>query len=265
MRFYDLFIDELGQSNPLSPQSDVYVLSGCVIEKSDREIIKIKADQIKFKYWSKTDIVFHSRDLGKNENDFSIFKKNPKRRSEFLNDLYFFFKNCNVSIFIIAVDKRLAKKRGWNSVKVIKETARKLFYHFIVWLLGMGSAKGKIYIESATAEKDRYYLNEFSYFLSPGCKELSVRYEIIRDMITSIAFVTKRNHDIEEQIADLLAYAARCKFMRLMKRETYRAGFYEDHMIKILESKLFKKPRFAKERKMKFYETIDPFCIIPKK
>jgi len=262
---YQLFIDELGHSNPLSIQSCVYVLCGCVIEKSERETVKIKADQIKFKYWDKTNIVFHSRDLGKNENDFEIFKKNSKRKAEFLNDLFSFLKNCSISIFVIVVDKQLAKEKGWNSIKVVKETSRKLFYHFIVWLLGIGNAKGKIYVESATSEKDRYYLNEFSYFLSPGCKELSVEYKIIQDLLTSISFVTKRNHDTEEQIADLFAYAARCKFMRLQKKETYKVGSYEDRMIKILESKLFNKPKIAREKKMKFYETIDPFCIVPKK
>ena len=161
-------------------------------------------------------------------------------------------------------DKKLAKEKGWNSVKVIQETSKKLFYHFIVWLLGMGNAQGKIHIESATAEKDRFYLNEFSYFLAPGCKELSVDFTKIQDILTSISFVTKRNHDIEEQIADLFAYAARCKFLRLNKIGTFKVGSYEDRMIKILESKLFKKPFRAKEKKMKFYESIEPFCILPK-
>lgn len=264
MRVYELFIDELGHSNPNSPNSEVYVLSGCVIEDNDRENVKVKADQIKFKYWGKTNIVFHSRDLGKNTNDFEIFQKNKNRKSEFLNDLYTFLLSCNFSIFTIIVNQSKAKEKGWNSIKVLEETSRKLFYYFIVWLLARGNSAGKICIESATAEKDRYYLNEFSYFLSPGCRELSINYKSIRELLTSISFVTKRNHDIEEQIADLFAYAAKCKYMRLSKKETYKIGSYEDRIIRILDNKLFKKPRIAKEKKMKFYETIDPFCILPK-
>lgn len=264
MKTFELFIDELGHSNPLSKQSEVYVLCGCVIEKTDREDLKIRADQIKFKYWNKTDIVFHSKEIGRSENDFKIFHKNPTKKLEFIKDLFNYLSNSNISIFVILIDKENARKRGWNSIKVIRDTARKLFYHFIVWLLAMGSSRGKIYVESATAEKDKYYLNEFSYFLSPGSRELSVDYKILKEIITSISFVTKRNHDIEEQLADLFAYAARCKYMRINKKETYKVGSYEDQLIRILDMKLFKKPRFAKERKMKFYETIDPFCVIPK-
>lgn len=265
MKLYELFIDELGQSNPLSLQSNVYILCGCVIEKPHREFVRARADQIKFKYWGKTNIVLHSRDLGKNESAFSIFKNRPRLKEEFLNDLFTLLKISNIAIFAIVVDKQIAREKGWNSVKTIKETARKLFYHFIVWLLAMGDAKGKINVESATSEKDAYYLRDFSYFLSPGCKELVVDYRIIQDILTSISFVTKRNHDLEEQIADLFAYAIKCKFMRLVNKKTYKIGSYEDRMIKILEGKLFKKPRIAREKKMKFYETIDPFCIIPRK
>lgn len=263
-RLYELFIDELGHFNPLSKQSDIYILSGCVVEKTEREDIKIKADQIKFKYWGRTNIIFHSRDLGKDENDFEIFRKNYKKKSDFLSDFYSFLNDANTAIFIVVVDKQIAKNEGWNSIKVIKETTNKLFYHFIVWLLAMKGSQGKIYVESATAEKDRYYLSEFSYFLSPGCKELLIDHKIIQNLLTSISFVTKRNHDIEEQIADLFAYAARCKFMRMTKKETYKVGSYEDRMIKILENKIFKRPRIAREKKMKLYESIDPFCVIPK-
>lgn len=264
MKFYELFIDELGHSNPLSTQSDLYILCGCVVENSDRENIKIKADQIKFKYWNTTDVVFHSRELGRNLNDFKIFDRKTKFKEAFYNDLFCLLRSCNFSIFVITVNKKLTKGKGWNSVKVIQETSRKLLYHFIVWLLGMGGAKGKINVESATAEKDKFYLNQFSYFLSPGCKELSVDFKTIQNILTSISFVTKRNHDIEEQIADLFAYAARCKFMRQNKIKTFKVGSYEDRMIKLLDNKLFQKPLKAREQKMKFYESIEPFCILPK-
>src|SRR3989344_5536203 len=106
MRCYELFIDESGHSNPLSQQSEVYVLCGCVIENQDRQDLKIRADQIKFKYWGKTDIVFHSRELGKNLNNFEIFGKNSKIKVEFHNNLFSFLKNSNYSLFIIVIDKK---------------------------------------------------------------------------------------------------------------------------------------------------------------
>ena len=266
MRYYDLFIDESGNVNPVDKKTDAYVLCGCAVEKDQRIELKTRADQIKYKYWGRTNITFHSRDIGKRSGQFDIFqnKKQLQLYKEFLQDVFAFLKEGNYTIFVVVCDKSLARKFGWNSIKVTKSTARVLFYHYIVWLLGLKNDKGKITVESATAEKDRYYLNEFSYFLSPGCRELSVEYTRVRSVLTSLSFVTKHNSDIEEEIADLYAYAASCRYYRQSGKDTYKTGTYEDHMIRALEKKLFTKPRFAKENKMKFYEAIEPFCVVPK-
>ena len=133
------------------------------------------------------------------------------------------------------------------------------------WLFGLKRGSGKITIESATSEKDRYYLSEFAYFLAPGCRELSVSFRDVQSLLTAISFVTKHNDDIEEQIADIFAYGMRCAYLRESGKETFKVGSYEDRLIKIMKLKLFAKPKFAKERKMKFYETIQPFCILPEK
>lgn len=265
MRHFELFTDELGNANPLDDKSEIYVLCGCAINTENRDKLRIFANQIKFKYWGHTEVVFHSRDMGRKEKDFLIFKKDKEKYLDFINDLLMFLKKANFTVFVIVCDKKMARNKGWNQMKIVKETIRVLYYHYISWLLGLSPSKGKITIESATAEKDRYYLNDFSYFLSPGCRELSIGYKKIKSILTSLSFVTKENSDIEEQLADLLAHAAKCKYWRLLKRSTFKKGSYEDQVIKVLESKLFKFPNGAKDKKMKFYNTIEPFCIIPKK
>lgn len=264
MKLYEFFIDESGQADPQSKQSQLYVLLGCSVEEGNRDDLKIYADQIKFKYWGKTNIVFHSREISRNEGPFSIFYKNKAKKNEFLKDLFEFLKHASLVVFVVICDNNLANEKGWNFTKVVKETGKLLFLHFITWLLGLDSARGRVVIESATAEKDRHYLNTFSYFLSPGNKDLTVDYKKMQEILTSISFVTKRNHDIEEQIADLLAYAARSKYLRLTKKQTFKVGSYEDKIIKLLDKKLWQLPRQAKERKMKFYKKIEPFCIVPR-
>lgn len=264
MRCYELFIDELGQANPASKQSDIYVLSGCAIEDDKRNDLKILADQIKFKYWGHTNIVFHSREIARNEGSFSIFSRNSLKRKEFFEDLFKFLNLASIVHFVVVCDNVQARKNGWNSLKVIKETSNLIFLQFVTWLLGLASAKGKVNIESATAEKDRYYLNTFSYFLAPENKDLKADYKTIQNILTSISFVTKRNHDIEEQIADLMAYAAKCKYLRANKRKTFKVGSYEDKIIRLLEAKLWHLPKLAGEKKMKFYKNIESFCVIPK-
>ena len=73
MNILSLFIDELGSAERNESFSKHYILVGCLANKTSREMLKIKADQIKFKYWGKTDIVFHSREIGRKINDFKIF------------------------------------------------------------------------------------------------------------------------------------------------------------------------------------------------
>lgn len=264
MKLHELFIDESGQADPRSGQSQLYVLLGCSVEEGKRGDLKTHADQIKFKYWGKTDVIFHSREISRNEGPFSIFHHNKNKKQEFVHDLLDFLKQAHIVVFVIVCDNKIAFQKGWNLVKVVRETGKLLFLHFITWLLGLDSAKGKVFIESATAEKDKYYLETFSYFLSPGNTHLAVPYTKIQEILTSISFVTKRNHDTEEQIADLLTYAAKCKYLRVKRKQTYKIGSYEDRIIKILDEKLWHLPVNARERKMKFYKTIDPFCIVPK-
>lgn len=163
----------------------------------------------------------------------------------------------------VVVNKKTARKKGWNRIKIIRETVKKLFYHFIALLLSSKS-RGKVIVESATAEKDQYYLKEFSYFLSPATKELSANFKTMQKTLTSISFVTKNNYDIEEQIADLFAYGAKCKYEKEVEKFKFDKNSYESKIISIFEKKLFVKPRKAREGKEKFYERIVPFCVLPK-
>lgn len=266
MKYIELFIDELGNYNPIDKKSQVYILSGCAVDLETRKCLKIRADQIKFKYWGHTKVIFHSREIGRKKRDFSIFKRKPKFFKSFLEDLFSMLKDVNLTVFSVVCNKEISKKNGWNSTKIIKTTSRSLIRSYVIWLLGLGSVNGKITIESATAEKDKYYLEEFSYFLSPGCKELlGVEYKKIKSILTSISFVTKLNQDIEEQVADLFAYAIKCKYFKTKKLEEYKKDSYEDRIIKILNTKMFKLPSNAKEKKLKYYRNVDSFVVVPRK
>lgn len=258
-----LFIDESGNCDPRNKQSDYYVVCGCCVPENKKDQLKISADHIKFKYWGRTDVVFHSRDLYSNREDFNIFKNKPHEKNEFLKDLFIFLKQSPIILIIVLLEKKDARKKGWNKIKVLKETSYSLIYHFIALLFSNSSFKGKIIIESATTEKDRYFLNSFSYFLSPGFTEFDRDFIKTRKVLTSISFVTKDNFDTEEQIADLFAYTARCKFEKEKKNRKFEKDCYETKMISILEQKLFKQPYSAKENKMRFYRKIKPFLVLP--
>lgn len=265
MKHYKLFIDESGTPSPSHRASSYYVLSGCIVNVTNRDEAKIAADQIKFKYWGKTDIVFHSQEIYKNTGDFEIFKGKTELKEEFLKDLFTFLRRCPVNLMMAIVDKEQARKKGWNNIKVIEKTSSCLIYNFIVFLLSNMNYHGSIIIESAGSYKDVYYLKDFDYFLSPDCsRKNGFNHEEVRRALTSLSFVTKRNLDIEEQIADLFAYAGKCKYEKEKLKVKFDIGSYEDKISALLDKKImnFVQPQGNKTRKLRLYKT-KSFCILP--
>ena len=86
MKHYKLFIDESGHSHQNHP-SKYFVLVGCIVEDAKQDVLKIKADQLKYKYWNKTDIVFHSEEIGKRVGAFKQFAGNSQLAKQFEKQL----------------------------------------------------------------------------------------------------------------------------------------------------------------------------------
>lgn len=257
---YRLFIDELGTANPKCLNSELYILSGCSVDDSEKEKIRIWSDQIKFKYWGRTDVVFHSREIWRRENDFKLFER-KKVRDEFLDDLERFLLRSKFKMLFVVVDKESAGNKSWNDIKIYSETSKWLIRNFLLILL-TNDSRGKIVVESATGEKDFHFHKALGYFLSGGIPEMGVSHKSVRDALTSISFVTKNNHDIEEQIADLFAYAAKCMYFKKRKKR-FKEGAYEKRMVGLLKKKLFKIPKDASKAKRKLFDEVDPFLILP--
>jgi len=252
----NLFIDELGSAEIKEKYSKHYILTGCLVNDSNREELKIKADQIKFKYWGKTDVVFHSRDIGRKIGEFKIFKS-KKIFTEFQKDLFKFLKEGKYQLFFVVVDKNKARRKNWNSLKIYKETADILIKNFILSLLA-NKCKGRVVIESATTQRDFIFHKTSGFYLSNGLKEFNTPFGEVQDILTEISFVTKKNFDIEEQIADLLAYGAKLKVS-----QKKAPSEYEKNIIKVMKAKLFQMHPETGERKKKFYLGIKSFVVLP--
>ena len=119
-----------------------------VISES-RKQLKIKADQIKFKYWDKTSIIFHSREIGRKEGDFHILKDN-KINKDFSRDLIRFLHQGNFQLFGVLVDKTKMPK-NWNEKTFYKKTSEIIIRNFIFALLAQRNCRGRLIVESATA------------------------------------------------------------------------------------------------------------------
>jgi len=254
MKLLNYFIDELGNANPKATQSNLYILSGVLVSSSAGEELKIRADQIKFKYWNKTSLVFHSRDIGRRQGEFDILK-NDLINKNFTKDLINFLRWGNFQLFGTVVDKNKIPK-NWNEKTIYKKTSENIITNFIFALLAQGNCRGRLIVESATSEKDFYYHKAAGHFLANGFRKLGVSYQQVQDALTEVSFVTKKNNDIEEQLADLLAYGLKLKYEQGIKKNL---SDYEEKLIKIVDQKLFNMPATTGDKKKKFYSKIESF------
>lgn len=235
---YQLYLDETGIPNPITPANHLpyFILSGLLVNVFQNENLKIRAGQVKFKYWGRTDIIFHSREIGKREGDFAILK-DPVIEAEFHNDLVNFMTNQSTKTIIVAVNKNSAVSAGWNE-KMVYENAADMMISFFIEFLQKRRARGKIIVESSNTVKDIAFLKKYSYYLSNGFPSLGLSNSDIKDLLTAISFVSKRNFDIETQIADLLAYPASYRCLCDDGLKTMIPNSYEDRMCNVLQSKL---------------------------
>jgi len=258
MKLVNFFIDESGFANPRQKESPCYIVCGCMVNNDCRQFLKIKADQIKFKYWGREDIVFHSREIFREEGEFSVLK-DAEIRKDFEKDLFNFLGRGGYQIFIVIIDKEKALKKNWDEMKVYKESTNAIVRKFVLALLAK-KCRGRLTVESATSQKDFLFHKAVGFYLSNGVKEFKIPYSSVQDSLSEISFVTKKNHDIEEQIADLLAYGAKLKFLKKKEREMSN---YDKKILRLLDTKLFFVNKDTGEFKKKFYSQISSFEILP--
>lgn len=242
MKRFKLFIDESGHPHANHP-SKYFVLVGCIIEEGKQDALKIRSDQLKFKYWDKTEVVFHSEEMGKRVGDFAIFGANPKLAAQFEAQLLQFLNTAPTLVCAAIVDKMLAYRLGWTEETIIRKASESLMLDFLSFLYGNdGGSRGRVVYESSGVIRDTHYLKAFNRYLDPNWEKKHPEFSRVRQHLTSITFANKLNHDAEMQLADMFSYAAICRFQRDRKIKKFSSTSYEGKMIDLLEKKTLRMP-----------------------
>lgn len=265
-KVFKLYIDELGMSHPKSfEKSPYYILVGCIIDEYHQKDLEDHANNIKFKYWGKTNVIFHSAEMARNLGDFEIFDGNEKLKQEFEKDIFKLLQNAPVTITAAIIDQEKAYKSFWAEKTVISRSAEKVLFNFLAFIYTKVPCRGKVIIEASSGYRDVEYLAAFNELLSPNLQRKYPEFSNVREYLTSINFVTKQNHDIESQVADLLAYGIRCIQEVKKTGVAYPAKSYEAKIMKIVSSKLIKMSPTMKDSKKKYFEKIESLSFTPKK
>jgi hypothetical protein len=231
---HKLYIDESG-SPELSHHDKNYTLCGVIVRPYQADSLKTKADQIKFKYWNDTDIVFHSVEIGLMQNDFTILK-NPDIKKNFHKDLIHFLNDGMYKVIVVSVDKEKATKQGLDSKNIQDMAFDKMIGSFLAFLT-KNKQKGQIHMETSGG-RDVNLHRRFIFHSSHGYPDLSLTHSDVKTILTSVSFVSKNNHDIETQLADIFAYPATRYFLHIEEKKPLVVGSYEEKVTNILKQKL---------------------------
>lgn len=233
---FKLYIDENGVSD-LNHWDNNFTLCGIIVTKHQAEELRIRADQIKFKYWGRTDIVFHSREIATKSGDFSILNDSHVE-TNFQRDIINFLGLPLFRCIIVSVDKGKAKTQGWDSGKVLDQANQYVIEMFLKFLIRQKrTSRGQIVLESSSAQDIAFY-KRFAYYVSHGANTLNLNSQDVKNTLTSISFVSKVNHDIEAQLADLLAYPATQKFLKDEGLRAITHGTQLEKMCNVVWNKL---------------------------
>ena len=232
MNNYFLFLDESGHHGlkTVNQEFPIFLLCECLIDqKYFQSEFTENFNNLKLKYFSKTDIIFHSRDIRKWQGDFKILG-DIKLRSKFYEDLDSFVSNSNFKIIASAILKdELIKSYGPSSNDPYDLSLTFILERTIFLTDTLHCNKVEVVAEARGRKEDSSLHNQHQIILSNGTSFVSS--ERFKNRITDITFVKKSENNLGTQLCDLVAYPLATKIIYPDR---------ENLAFRVIESKIYK-------------------------
>jgi hypothetical protein len=205
---WTLFIDESGDHGltNLDPSFSVFLLCGIITNEHDYEILRKNMNNIKQHFWQKKEVIFHSRDIRKWQNEFQILL-NPYVRTDFYNQVNQLIQHSNYTIIASAIDKDLYIKNYGKLSNDVYELALSFVIEQAIFCLDTiidKNRKLEIVIEKRGKKEDQKLAEHFQRLQARGTGFISA--EQLTDLDISIIFKDKKENINGLQLADLIAY-----------------------------------------------------------
>lgn len=200
-----MFLDESGDHSldKIDQSYPIFVLAGCIFDFDYySNEVEPKINELKTKYFSKTDIILRSYDIRKQKGDFSCLV-DKKKREAFYNDLDLLIGSLNFKIIAAVIHKLKLKNQYFEP-----DNPYHLCFRFILeratMFLGRSKEKMIFRIESRETHNDKKLAEVYEKFRSNN-QQLFTKEEI-QSKFTDLSFNQKVQNIIGMQIADLTAY-----------------------------------------------------------
>jgi hypothetical protein len=205
---YYLFIDESGDHglSNIDPGFPIFTLCGIMFSEQSYETFRLALNELKQKYWSDINTVFHSRDIRKCEGPFRIlFDKQVKE--SFYADFNQVVREQDYAIITSSIDKvAYIKKYGLLSDDVYEISLSFIMERAIYYLekVNERDIQLEIILERRGKKEDKKLEEHFQKLSSRGTYHVSkIRIDKYK---VKISFKHKKENINGLQIADLIAY-----------------------------------------------------------
>ena len=209
-----LFLDESGHHGlkKINQEFPIFLLACCIFEEAYYEEIFInQVKELKIKHFNDPNIIFHSRDIRKWQNQFKCLG-DINKRSDFYKDLDNLIKNSKFKIIASAINKdKLIQLYGPRADNPYNMSLSFILERSIFYTDNIGCSSVGIIAESRGKKEDNHLFTQYQLILSNGTRYITN--ERFKNKIKSFKFINKSENNIGTQIADLVAYPIATKII----------------------------------------------------
>lgn len=206
MKYY-LFIDESGDHGlkTVDESFPVFILCGLLISEENFSIINNDLIDLKLKYWKNNNVILHSRDIRKCNNEFKILF-DLKIKEKFYSDINLILSSNNYNILSSAINKiEFIKKFGKLEDDVYEIALSFIFERTIFCLDDLKDCESlEIIIEKRGKKEDTKLANHLNKLYQVGTYYVDINR--IKNYKIKHKFLDKKENNNGIQISDLLAY-----------------------------------------------------------
>ncbi len=256
-----LYLDESGKADPSHP-SKTFILSACSFPTNNEIEIRNTANKIIFKYWGSersyktkykvNSIIFHSIDMATKNGPFKIF--NQKGIEEkFWKDFHSqILCRQDINYYIVLIDKNKTNKvKGWTKTTTLKKVYKEIINQFCVQLT-KNKETGQIIAESSF-DQDLSLVTAFNSIQRNSYKIYKDPF-LISKTITSLSLVNKHDNSIGSQIADIMSWVGKNKFLiENTLKDKNKLSKEEEKTLKLFNNKINSKADRNKFNLYKIY------------
>lgn len=195
---YCLYLDE----ENISPSNPYFCLAGIIVDrKIYNDTIITEINNLKLKYFNKTDVVFHYTDMKNNKNEFKILK-DIKISGPFWQEFNSIIEKLNFTTIGTYIDyNKLFNIHGLRKNECYELAFTRLINNYILFLK-KNNGLGSVIFESLTWKDNKNIQNVFFHILNYGTDMYSDK--VCSKYLSTIGFLTKKENSVGLEIADFV-------------------------------------------------------------